>query len=206
MVKGYQHWPNWLQRRQNLKIDKNPFKADLVSLSFRSFLQTSLLRQAIQARGRNICRLQRECSLSSSSSLFCFFVVVLQIMFLIWWTRRKKAQIVSFPLAWCDWGREQTKHSYVQLESKIQKKGEGKEKSLGEKVNRIAMNRPRWSPLWQDPSLRHKLHRAFSALERRWPLPGFTYLWGNLAQKGTSLPVFGWSCNLSRWRKKYDTA
>ena len=73
VVKGYQHWPNWLQIRQNLKIDKNPFKADLVSLSLCSFLQTSLLRQAIPARGRNICRLQRERSLSSSSSLFCFF-------------------------------------------------------------------------------------------------------------------------------------
>ena len=48
VVKGYQHWLNWLQIRQNLKIDKNPFKADLVSLSFGSFLQTSLLRLSKQ--------------------------------------------------------------------------------------------------------------------------------------------------------------
>lgn len=48
VVKGYQHWPNWLQIRQNLKIDKNPFKADLVSLSFCSFLETSLLRLSKQ--------------------------------------------------------------------------------------------------------------------------------------------------------------
>lgn len=63
------------------------------------------------------------------------------------------------------------KHSYVQLKSKIKKKGEGKEKSLVGKVNRIAMNRPRWRPLWQDPSLRHELRCAFPALERRWPPP-----------------------------------